>query len=138
MIALHSPFAEPEVILTKSEFEARFGTQISVECKISNCPKKYEIFWQKISENREIKELQISDREEDKYSGSTEEYPHLIIKDINKEDAAFYSCHIEYFSQNTKCKVKSGRTRLVVLIGKSLDLVYFSIRICKTSSINSY
>lgn len=115
----------PEVQCSDVDLKVEFGDEILIQCQITNSPKNYEIYWEKINYNEEITELKISDIAQNKYSGSTKNYPHLTIQNVDEEDAAFYCCCMRYSSNRKESVFRSERVKLRVLNGKNIDYCKF-------------
>lgn len=103
--------------MTKPKEKADYGHEVTLECGILYPPKLYDIFWEKEVDGN-IKELKISDETKEKYSGCTEGYPHLTIKDVDHGDNALYRFCIKYTypSSTEECEIFRSSSKIQLLI----------------------
>ncbi|XP_071162447.1 uncharacterized protein [Mytilus edulis] len=116
---------EPVLSLTKPKEKADYGHEVTLECGILNPPKLYVIFWEKEVDGN-IKELKISDETKEKYSGCTEGYPHLTIKDADHGDNALYCFCIKYTypSSTEECEIFRSNTKIQLLVVNEPSIVW--------------
>ena len=100
-----------------------YGNSVSIGCNISNAPVeneeiRYEVVWMKSKNNQNYEELSTSDEDTAKYQGSTIRYPHLIIREADKMDDAYYYCCLKYKTSKGAQSVKSDVIHLSVNKGK--------------------
>lgn len=81
-------FLEPVLTLKDSEKRADCGQTVTLKCAIKHPPKHYEVTWEKDADT-----IQLNDA---KYMGSTQDFPHLTIKDVDHGDNALYCFCITY------------------------------------------
>lgn len=102
------------------ELRVDFGREALIHWEITNCPEKYQICWEQVNQKEQINELQTNDTAQGKYSGITNQYPQLSIKNIDKEDAAYYRCSVKYSSSENELVFTSEKVKLLVINGKFL------------------
>ncbi|XP_052106161.1 uncharacterized protein LOC127738811 [Mytilus californianus] len=119
---------EPGFCLELSRLEVNFGVEASIHCNISNCPEKCEFYWEKINGKNEINELPTSYRAEDKYyCESTKDFSTLTIKNMDKDDVAFYRCCIKSCSSENEFRFKSHRKKVYILNEPDVEMKIHSI-----------
>lgn len=110
-------FTEPVFNLKKTLIDVEYGREVTLECEISECPKHYDIYWEK-EDDENVKELKISDETKEKYSGCTKSYPNLTIKDADHGDNALYCFCIKYQSSTDECEIfRSSKIKVHVVNG---------------------
>lgn len=112
-------FTEPvfrfETLLKEFELEE----DACIRCEISDCPEKYEIYWERRNEQEEVQKIIDIDKKTDPYHESTKDSSLLTITNIGMNDAAKYRCCIKYCSvdPDKECIFESKDVKLRVSKG---------------------